>query len=86
MGREMETSDLLKCLADDNLERIVNVVGLRGIGKSSLVKNTLHYVSDRKMFTGGIFHIQLKNSKTCIAMLKMIMREILRQISLDKET
>lgn len=74
---------LLDYLLEDN-EKIVTVIGLRGIGKSSLVRNTLHYVSERKLFSRGIFLIQLKDSRTCLALFKLIMRAILSAIDFDK--
>ena len=53
MFREKEISTLLEYLLISN-ERIVTILGLRGIGKSSLARNTMHYAKDRKMFTRGI--------------------------------
>lgn len=40
-----------------NQEKIVPLLGVRGIGKSSLAINTLHYAAERKMFPGGILMI-----------------------------
>ena len=57
------------------------VLGLSGIGKSSLVKNTLHFVSDRKYFTGGILYVQSEGVRKCYILLKLIMKSI--AISLD---
>ena len=58
--REKDMSKLLEILLVDN-ERIVLVLGLHGMGKSGFVRNTLHYVADRKIFTGGILFIDLVN-------------------------
>ena len=38
-------------------EKIVSLIGLRGIGKSSLARNTLHYAAERKTFSQGIMLI-----------------------------
>ena len=65
--------------------RIIQLLGLRGIGKSSLARNTLHYVKERKMFTGGIFNIQMKNVRTNIDMLTLIRRTIMRFLDLSTE-
>ena len=54
--REKEMSKLLEIILADK-ERIVNILGLHGIGKSYLARNTLHYVAERKLFTGGILFI-----------------------------
>ena len=60
------------------------MIGLRGVGKSSLARNTLHYVAERKTFCQGILLIQLKDTRTCLAMAKLIMHAILRYIDFDK--
>ena len=54
--REKDMSKLLEIILADK-ERIVNILGLHGIGKSCLARNTLHYVAERKLFTGGIIFI-----------------------------
>lgn len=59
-------------------ERIVVVHGLRGIGKSSLARSVLHYVAERKIYPFGILHVQLKDIRNCMAMLKLILNSILK--------
>ena len=66
-------------------ERIVLLLGLHGIGKSALARNTCHYVAERKLFTGGIIFIQLKGMSSLFPMLKLIMREIIRKLDLKME-
>ena len=39
--------------------------GLPGIGKSHLVRNVLHYLSERKYFSAGIMYFAL-NGKTSV--------------------
>ena len=77
-------STLLKMLITDK-ERIVLLLGLHGIGKSALARNTCHYVAERKLFTGGIIFIQLKGMSSLFPMLKLIMREIIRKLDLTLE-
>ena len=81
-------SAILKSLLDkssDNKERIVPLLGLHGIGKSSLARNTLHYVAERKMFSGGVLYIQMKNMRSFFAVVKIIMSNIMRLIDLNTE-
>ena len=61
------------------------LLGLHGIGKSALARNTCHYVAERKLFTGGIIFIQLKGMTSLFPMLKLIMREIIRKLDLTLE-
>lgn len=82
--RERDMSTLLKMLITDK-ERIVLLLGLHGIGKSALARNTCHYVAERKLFTGGIIFIQLKGMSSLFPMLKLIMREIIRKLDLTLE-
>ena len=49
-------SKILQNMLQDN-EKIIPLLGLHGIGKSALARNTLHYATDRKLFTGGIMFI-----------------------------
>ena len=51
-------------------ERLIILLGLHGFGKSSIARNALHYVSQRKFFTGGILLIQLKNVEKVFSLLK----------------
>ena len=82
--RERDMSTLLKMLITEP-ERIVLLLGLHGIGKSALARNTCHYVAERKLFTGGIIFIQLKGMSSLFAMLKIIMREIIKKLDLTLE-
>ena len=68
-------SKILHTLLVEN-EKILPLIGLGGIGKSTLAKNTLHYAADRKFFSGGTMLIQLKEYRTNFSMLKYIMRKI----------
>ena len=44
-------------LQEDEESKIFPILGLCGIGKSTLAKNMLHYIADRKYFTGGIIYV-----------------------------
>ena len=77
-------SKLLESILKDK-ERIVPILGLHGIGKSAFAKNTLHYLADRKVFTGGILFIQSKGIVLMFTMLKLLMTNILEFLDLDSE-
>lgn len=40
--------------------RLVTIIGLPGIGKTSLSKNAVHYIVERKIFKQGVIFMQLK--------------------------
>ena len=50
--------DLVDSVTNKHIEeKIVMLLGLHGIGKSSVARNTLHYIYERKYVTGGILWI-----------------------------
>ena len=67
----------------DKPNKFIPVLGLYGIGKSTLAKNLLNFVADRNYFTGGIVYVQMKDMRSTITVLKLIKREILTSIKLD---
>ena len=57
-------------------ERLVALLGLPGIGKSSIVRNALHFITERKFFTGGVILVQLKNVQDIYTFNKRLQRLI----------
>ena len=82
--REKDMQKLLENLLKEKA-RIVQVIALPGYGKSTLVRNTLHYVADRKYFTRGLLLIELKDVKKSFVMLKLMMRVVIRFLDLSEE-
>ena len=62
----------------------MSLLGLRGVGKSYLARNTLHYAAERKMFKGGFMLIQMKNIRSIFSGLKQIKRAVMRFLDIDK--
>ena len=50
--REKEIWDLVQKVMRG--EKLVAIIGPHGIGKSSIVKAALHYIAERKFFTGSM--------------------------------
>lgn len=65
--------------------QIVPILGIYGIGKSTLARNVLHFVANRKYFTGGVVYVQIKDIRNNFAVLKLIMRAILTSIDLNEQ-
>lgn len=71
--RERELYTILERLLIKK-EKIVVINGLRGIGKSSLAKLVMHFLSERKLCTSGNIYIDCKNLKDIYALLKTMQR------------
>ena len=54
--RECEVIELIDDLLDTP-EQIFMLLGMHGIGKSSIAKNALNYIQERKFVHGGIVWI-----------------------------
>ena len=50
--RDKEVWEVTKSITSGN--RLVFMFGLHGSGKSTIVRQALHYICDRKFFTGGV--------------------------------
>ena len=49
--------------------RLNYVLGLHGIGKTSLVKAALRFLMERKYFTGGLLYFPIKSHIHCRSLL-----------------
>ena len=68
-----------------NGERLVMLLGLHGVGKSSVAKNTLHFIYERKYMTGGVLWVQLKGVKDVYSAMKQIQSYIYKSLILSKD-
>ena len=53
-------------------ERITILLGLPGMGKSSVTINALHYICERKFFTRGVVLVKLNNIRDLNSMMIQI--------------
>lgn len=83
LGRESDLFNLVQKIAS-NTKRLVSVVGVPGIGKSSLVRRAIHFFDNRKLFTGGIVLIQAKGVESTENLKKLIICSIISEISDEK--
>ena len=77
--------DLIKGVMSDNGERLIMLLGLHGVGKSSVARNALHYIHERRYMSGGIVWVQLKGVRDVYSVTKQIQSYIYRSINWTKE-
>jgi predicted AAA+ superfamily ATPase len=58
--------------------RLIQVLGLRGIGKTNLIKGALNYIYERKQFGGGIIYINIKNTREYLRLISQVLLTIQR--------
>ena len=68
--RDKEMWNLISVVMNGN--KLVILLGLHGVGKSCITRNALHYMTERKLFTGGVVLVQLSNLKEVQSCLKKI--------------
>lgn len=76
--------DIVNKLTNKENTRVLNILGLRGIGKSSVLINTLNYMAKRKVYTGGMISLNVKGMKRIFHLIKTIIRSILNFLDYGK--
>lgn len=81
IGRQIEIHDVVRNIYQ---HRLVNILGLPGIGKTSLSKNSVHYISERKLFKAGIIFVPTKGFINCELFLKQLTNFIKENFELEE--
>ena len=83
IGRFKEMYELIENV---NSNRLVTVIGLPGVGKTALVKNTIHFMFNRQIFKNGIILLSLKGVTNCEIFLKKLITNITLTNLFEKDT
>jgi predicted ATPase len=79
IGRTLEMYQIIQSILE---KRVVNVMGIPGIGKTTLVKAVAHYLNERHQFKDGIIILSLRNldqTSMVITRLELIIKKRLKE-------
>ena len=74
IGRQKEMFEVVHNVMNN---RLVNIIGLPGIGKTALCKNAVQYIADRKLFKQGILFMPLKGYFNCEIFIKKLVLNLI---------
>ena len=81
IGREKHLNKIVKSIMSD--QRLVMILGLHGVGKSAVAKNAVHYMLERKYFTGGVIFVDLKGIRSARMMTRKICKILINNLDRD---
>ena len=73
IGRD---SDLHKLFEKLRMKRLICLIGFMGVGKSSLVRNAIHRLSQRRQFQRGIVLVPLKGVDSLESIVNLIFKKL----------
>ena len=62
------------------------MLGLGGIGKSSVARHAVHYMMQRKYFTGGVIMVNLQNDRSFNVLARKIKMILIDKLKLRYST
>ena len=64
-------------------ERLVVLLGVQGLHKSAVARFAIHYMLERKYFTGGAIFVTLTNFRYFRQLIEEIKKKIVKSVDLD---
>ena len=79
--REKEIWNLVESVMKGS--RLITLLGLNGIGKSTVARDAVHFMLERKYFTGGVIFINLKQVQSFRLFINKVKRILLKNLDLS---
>ena len=81
LGREIEVYEVVHAIMN---HRLVNIMGLPGVGKTALAKNAINFIADRRLFKLGIIFFSCSGFRsTSFFMKKLVSNIIINNVELE---
>ena len=81
--RPRERQEVVKALCRN--DRLIVLQGLYGDGKETIAKSCLRFVADRKIFSGGVIHLNLQRVRANQAFLEKMRLHLVNKLRWKKE-
>lgn len=78
VGRQRDMYLLLQKIMNVN-NHLLTLIGLPGVGKSSIVKSTLLYIQERSLLRGGIIYTDARSVPTSEALMRKLNSQLIAE-------
>ena len=59
--------------------RLITLLGLPGVGKTALIRNTVHYIQERRLFQGGCIFSNAQNIKDAKDYVSALISQVIKE-------
>jgi predicted AAA+ superfamily ATPase len=76
MARQKDMFELVQRILSHQSSRLLTLLGVSGIGKSSLVQRTLQHINQRQLLPGGFVVLNIRGVKNCLMLRRAITSKV----------
>lgn len=70
---------IIQKVLSEKVSRLITVIGMAGVGKTALVKNTIHHIHQRRILQGGYIYFDAQNVKDSEVFIKQFVSQAERE-------
>lgn len=79
VSRQKDMFKLIQNVLSPKTSRLLTVLGMPGIGKSSLVRKTIQHINERMLLPGGYIIINARGIKDCEVFLRTFNQQVITE-------